>query len=103
MISSPEAARFVNERVRPAADELVQAYYRAVAVRNEWFATDMGSVITNTSDEVADGASSDGRHVVTGADIVNVITRLIEFTGDLEEFSNAKLNTLLPVVVNPLP
>jgi len=101
-ITNAEAVTFCNERVRVAADKLAQAYYLAKEVQDEWFANSMASLIPNESgDTVIDGSATDGRHVITGADVTNVITRLGELTTDYEASSNAKLNTILGVAVNP--
>lgn len=60
----------------------------------------MSSIITNTADVIEDGSDLDGRPVITGAMGNNVINRLSELITDYEEFSNAKLNTILQVAVN---
>jgi len=100
-ITNPEAVKFSNEKIRVAADKLAQAYYFAKVVQQEWFANNMGSLITNNAlDIIIDGSETDGRHVISGADATNVITRIGELITDLEEFSNAKLNTVLAVSVN---
>lgn len=108
-ITNPEAIGFCNARVRVAADRLAQAYFLAKAVVSEWYANDMGSLITAGGGVVRDSASpsddngtgGDGRHVITGNDATNVINRLAELTADYEASGNAKLNTVLAVAVNP--
>ena len=109
MINNPQAISFSNNYGRVAADRLAQAYYFAKLVVDEWNATGMSSLITNTSDVIRDSASpsddvgtgGDGRNIVTGAEITNVITRCQEIITDFEASSNAKLNTVLNVSVNP--
>ena len=101
-ITNVEAVRFCNEKVRVAADKLAQAYYFAAAVQQEWFANNLSALITNSAeDNVVDGSASDGRHPITGADATNIITRCSELITDMEANSNAKLNTVLNVSVNP--
>jgi hypothetical protein len=108
-ITNPQAIAFSNNYARRAADKLAQAYYFAKLANDEWNATSMSSLITNTSDVVRDSASptddngtgGDGRQVVTGAEVTNVITRLSELIADYEATSNSKLNTVLNVAVNP--
>lgn len=108
-ITNPQAIAFSNNYARRAADRLAQAYFFAKAVVAEWNATGMSALITNTTDVVRDSASptddlgtgGDGRLVVTGAKVTNVITRLQEFIADYEASANAKLNTVLAVAVNP--
>ena len=99
-ITEAAAVRFSNEKVRVAADKLAKAYYFAKQVQNEWFANSMSASITNTADAIIDGSATDGRHVITGADATNIITRCGELVTDMEASSNAKLNTILGVAVN---
>jgi hypothetical protein len=100
-ITNPQAVRFCNERVRVAADALAKLYYLAKAIRNEWDATGMSALIAyNNGDLVVDGAASDGRPPVTGISVNNLVTRLTEFTADMEANSSAKLNTVLAVAVH---
>jgi hypothetical protein len=101
-ITNPEAVKFCNEKVRTSADKLGQLYYVAKAVSQEWTANSLGSIITNSADDdVIDGSATDGRHPITGADANNIINRLTEFVTDMEANTNAKLNTVLGVAVNP--
>jgi len=94
-ISDPEAVRFVNEKIRPAAFSFLEAYHLLREIQQEWFAANMGSLIPNTSDLVADGADVSGAHQLTGAAVTNVVTRAIEVVADLEANANAKLNTII--------
>jgi len=101
-ITSPQATTFTNERVRVAADKLAQAYNFANLVINEWYALDMAALIDNDAGEtVADGAATDGRPIITGAMVHNVLNRLIELRDDYDAGGSAKLNTILQVAVNP--
>ena len=101
-IADVEAVRFANEELRPAADQLAQLYYLAKSVRDQWFARGMAARFPNTSDVVEDGSANDGRPRITGADVNNLITRLDEIVTSFEAGSNAKLNTILKVAVNPM-
>jgi hypothetical protein len=101
-ITDPAAVRYCNERVRPAADRLAQAYNYAKSVTDEWVANDLGTDIpNNAADTVVDGAETDGRHVISGEDVHDLINRLNELITDYEANTNAKLNTILQVAVNP--
>lgn len=102
-ITDPTAIGFSNEQIRPLADKLAQIYTQCKTIVNVWNAQSMGTVITNTSDIIEDGSGSgsDTRNQITGADATNIITRAQEFITDYEEFTNAKLNTVLKVAVNP--
>jgi len=100
-IDDPQAVRFANERIRPAADALARTYHLAKQVQAEWTARGGVAMLPNKSDAVLDGAETDGRPVITGADVNNVINRLAELTADFEAYGAAKLNTILRVAVNP--
>ena len=100
MITNPQAVAFCNIRVRALADQLAQAYYSCLALQNDWFAQGVGTVLTNTSDAVDDGAAMDGRAPITGAAAVNVITRAMEFVTEMN--AGGKLGTVLAVAVNPM-
>jgi hypothetical protein len=102
-ITDAEAVRFCNEWARPAADRLAQRYYTAKALVNEWNARTMSTKIPNTADVIVDGSggAGDGRPGVTAAQITAIITRAQEIAADYEATSNAKLNTVLAVAVNP--
>ena len=102
-IVDPRAISFTGEKARVAADKIAQAYYFAKIVVDEWFAEGLSSVITNSSDDIIEDAAyfGDGRKVVTGAEVTNIMTRCIDLVNDMEANSNAKLNTVLNVAVNP--
>lgn len=99
-VDNPTAVRFANERVRVLADKLAQAYYLAKLVQQEWYATDMTSLFPAEGGNVLDGSATDGRHVITAADVLLLITRASELTTDYEATSNAKLNTILKPAVH---
>jgi hypothetical protein len=104
-ITSPEAIAFSDQRVRTIADKLAQLYYAAKAVRDEWYANNMGTLFS-LADDLRDAANplegtGDGRHPVTGNDVTNVIVRCEEIVLSFESSSNAKLNTILAVATNP--
>ena len=100
-ITDPEAVTFSDLRLRKGADLIAHAYYFAKLVNDEWFATGMSAKITNTSDPIVDGSATDGRHPITGADATNMVTRCMDLVTDMEANSNAKLNVILGVAVNP--
>ena len=100
-ITNPQAVRFCNERVRQAADKFGQLYNWCVAVQNEWAAQGIGDLIPNDSSPIIDGAQTDGRPLLTGADVNTLAARVTEFTAMLEANANAKLNQILKVAVNP--
>ena len=100
-ITDPQAIRFCNERVRVAADKFGQLYNWCVSVQNEWAAQGIGALIPNDSSPIIDGAQTDGRPLITGADVNTLAARVTEFISLLEANTNAKLNHILKVAVNP--
>ncbi len=99
-ITDAQAVRFCNEQARIVADQLIQVYNNATAILAEWTAKGGTNLVPNTADMVIDGAATDGRPLVTGININNVINRLTELVADYEADNGAKLNTLLQVAVN---
>lgn len=101
-VTNPQAIRFCNERVRQAADKFAQLYYWCSIVRDEWLAQDIGSLVPNDTSEIIDGAQTDGRPVVTGADVHTIKDRVLELLALLDADSGAKLAEVLSVAVNPM-
>ena len=99
-ITNVQAVRFANEKIRVMADSMAVNYFTAVAIVDEWNATSMSTLITNTSDNIVDGSAQDGRSPITGIQATAIITRAQEIIADYEAASNAKLNTVLAVKVN---
>jgi len=102
IINNPQAVRFCNEQVRVIADALLSAFRTAQAVREYYYAhPELGNMFySNQQDAVEDGSTSDGRSIITGNDVLLIITRADELVADLTANNNAKLNTLLRVAVN---
>lgn len=105
MNSNPEAVAFANQKLRPLADRLAQAYYLAKQVRDEWYANNMGELIPADAEVIADGSATDGRHPITNSDARLLINRaedlILDYEGALGD--KAKLNTVLNVAVNVNP
>jgi hypothetical protein len=99
-ISDPQAVRFCNERVRPAADRFAQLYWWAKAVAAEWEAQGIAAKIPNDASVILDGAATDGRPIITGADVNTMAARVAEFIALLEATGSAKLSQILKVSVN---
>jgi hypothetical protein len=83
-ITNPVAIKFSNERLRVGADLLAQIDNEAAAILAEWTALGGTALIPNTADVLQDTAApngidatgGDGRPVVTGAKLNNIINRL---------------------------
>lgn len=101
-VDDSTAIAFSNDEIRTVADNFAQLYNKCKGIQNRWNALGGASMIPNTvGDTIQDGSPSDGRPVIDGAKANNVMTRVIEFVTDMEAGSNAKLNTVLQVAVNP--
>lgn len=102
-MTDPEVIRFANEELRPAADALAQLYYRATALLDYYYASGISTTLggAEPSDVIEDGAATDGRHAITVADALNLLTRLSEYRDDKIDPNPAKLNTILALAVNP--
>lgn len=102
MIDNAQAVRFCNEQVRILADILTSALRTAQNVREFYYAhPELGTIFTDgISEEVSDGSQTDGRPIITGNDVLAIITRADEMNTDYSADNNAKLNTLLRVMVN---
>lgn len=102
MIDNPQAVKFANEQGRVLADALSTAYWTAKRlVTNYYSDPELGSAYTTgILDTVADGAVADGRPVITGNDVLGIVTRASELIADMEAAGGAKLNTVLALAVN---
>ena len=101
-ITDPRAIRFSDDYIRTISDRAVQYYYSAKSLVNKWYAESMDTLIPNEIDNILEDSAynGDGRPIVSGAELTNIITRAQEYINDMEANSNAKLNTLLTVSVN---
>lgn len=101
MITNPQAVSFSNEQIRPLADLMAQVYYASESIVNNWNATGMSSLITNTSDVIVDGSAVDGRNQITGINATNIIVQAMAILSMFQANSNGVLNVTLIVAVNP--
>lgn len=75
-ITNPEAIKFVNEQVRPLAEEARAFVARIAAMQTLWFSGVNGNVPNDTT-LLADGRDADGSSRLTGADINSAVGNLI--------------------------
>jgi malonyl CoA-acyl carrier protein transacylase len=75
-MADPRVIAFMNEEVRPLAQEVraLKAAIDATAVR--WFA-EIAPLVANDAKVVDDGRAAEGVSQLTGADIVNLVTQLL--------------------------
>lgn len=90
----PQVVAFSNNRVRPMADVIYSAYYRAKSVIADYNAGDIGTKINNEgpSELIADGSATDGRTRITGGDIYNFIGACQELVDYVEGGAVATLD-----------
>ena len=96
-ITNPQAVTFCNERVRIAANHFMKLYWWSKAVSEEWASQGIGALIPNDSSVIIDGSQTDGRPIITGADVNTLAARVGEFINLLEADNNAKLNQISKV------
>lgn len=100
-ITTPATIRWSNEQVRVLATKLADTYNLAREVQDYYYAhPELSAELTaNMDGTLLDGAETDGRSLITGNAVLNLITRASELTADYEASSNAKLNTVLAIAV----
>jgi len=76
--TDPQAVKFTNEKIRVAADKMIQAMDFCKVVVDEWNATSMSSNIPNDGVLIHDGCQTDGRPCITNANATTIITRCQE-------------------------
>jgi hypothetical protein len=105
-ITDPNAIRFANTRIRVAADLIAQLDTLAGVILAEWNAQNLGATFTNDAEVVVDGSATDGRPVITGAKVNNIINRLTSLrsasaSSGLAMGAAGVRDTVLQVAVNP--
>jgi hypothetical protein len=113
-ITNPVAIKFSNDKIRVAADLLAQLDNFAAAVINEWNALGGTALIPNTVGNIlqdsaapngVDAVGGDGRPVIDGAKVNNIINRLTALrstsaTTGLAMGASGIRDTVLQVAVN---
>lgn len=99
-LNNPQVVRFANDRCRPLADSLARVRNEAIAVREDYFAQDIGSKINagGAGNLVEDGSATDGRSPITGGDLYNLITLIEALVGPVDPF----LTTDRAAVINKI-
>jgi hypothetical protein len=77
-LDNPQLVEFCNDELRQIGDRLTALDLRASAAIAEYNARNLGTVIDSggSSNPVLDGSATDGRTIVTGGDVYNIITML---------------------------
>ena len=99
-ITDPAAIAFSNNQIRPSADRYMSTYWWAKQLVADWTSKGLSSLFPNDSSVVVDGAATDGRTVITGADVNIIVSHVSALITDLEASSNLKRNQIQKVAVN---
>jgi hypothetical protein len=77
-ITDPQAIKFSNEAVRVMAERFRSLKVDVDAILTQWFGG-INALFPNNGTLLDDGRTVDGVSVLTGADVTNLITQLLEF------------------------
>lgn len=91
-MATAEQTQYAMSVTVPQAKAYLAVYYAARQAVDSWFANGIGNIVPNDATVILHG---DGGFELTGAMIVNLVTRQIELCADMEANDRAKLNTLI--------
>jgi len=101
MITDPTAIDFSNRKLRPAADRLAQINYWFESIIDELAKREEQdpAFIPDDATVMDDGADTDGRPVVTGAQLQQLVVLM---RGYRAQFAGV-MSDILAIAVNPHP
>lgn len=101
--TNPQAIAFSNGRIRPEADNLAQAYYKAKAIVADWNAQNVAAVIVpgDNVNIISDGSATDGRKPITNDNAYAIILQAQALITAFEASGGAPLTAILLVAPNP--
>lgn len=99
-IVDQNAISFANVQVRAIADKYMQLYWLCKQAQSDWTSKGMAALFPNDASLVVDGAATDGRTQITGADVNVLVSHVTTVITDLEAASNLKRNQVQKVAVN---
>ena len=100
-ITDPQVIRFCNEEIRPLCDRYVTLYWWCKELIAIWDAQGLVNIVPNTADLVADGTDVSGRGRISGALAHAAVAQAQTLVGEMEANSNAILNAVLQLAINP--
>ena len=100
--TNPQAIVVCNEKVRPCADRFGQLFNYCKALQAEAAAEGWAAMFAGgAGNTIVDGSATDGRTVLTDADVAAFIADVSTFITDMEAASNVRRNRALKIAVNP--
>jgi hypothetical protein len=100
--TNPQAVKIANERFRPYADRLAQAYHFCNAFKSQIAAEGIDTLFSaDDKDLLSDGSLTDGRTPITNADVKGLINSLDQFIAFMDGDPVTR-DLLLRVSPNPL-
>jgi hypothetical protein len=100
MIDNPQAVKFSNEEIRTLADEIVRVSKHINHAAAEYVAQGLAGQFPNDATEVDDGSHVDGRSIITGADVNDMISIASDIKALLESEAGVRLTAIMKVQVN---
>jgi hypothetical protein len=99
--TNAQAIRIANEKIRPCADKFGQLYNLCKALQAEAQAEVWTAKFPNDAEVLIDGSETDGREIITNANVASFMTMVGTFLTYMEQTSNANRNLTLKIAVNP--
>lgn len=97
-VTNPEAIRFINERIRPAADKFASSYIAAVAHISAW--EQLKDIIPNDAEVlIEDNRQREGISQITGRDVHAIAAMVKNIKDTLEANNNALRDIVFKVSV----
>lgn len=101
MNANPQAILVCNSKIRVAADRMGQLYNYFKALQAEAQAEGWVAMFPPDAEVINDGATVDGRTVITNTDVNNFIAMAGSFLTYMEQTGNANRNLALKIATNP--
>jgi len=98
--TNPQAIAASNEKLRPLADRFGQLYNICKALQAEGAANNWTTLFPNDSQVISDTAITDGRAIITNADIFALIAMVTTYVNYMEATSNANRNLVMKIGPN---
>ena len=100
MATATPQQNYILGKIRPGADRLGKTYNYLKSLQAELQAQGWAAQFDSTATTVDDGSVSDGRPVLTNADVTNFFALVGTFLTYMEQTSNANRNLTMKVGPN---